>query len=271
MTVQQGRSPTTRDLFGLAVGLAGSAAATTMVFLGMRAVMDVGGSCASGGPYVIANPCPTGSDAGVFLGIFLMLGSWGVAAYFGSRVGGLWSNAAIFGWAGLFISLGWNFLEAAFSAEGGVDPTGILMGAMFWAMGGIPLIVVLLATAGIGGRSSSRSESAARQVPEPGPGFSPFADDHVSHRNDPTPAALDGQEVRDQLMRAISRDLDAVGARPADGSTAEPGSDADPTRDTAALAAHLERLADLHAKGMLDDAEYATAKSAILKALEGIS
>jgi len=50
----------------------------------------------------------------------------------------------------------------------------------------------------------------------------------------------------------------------------EPGPDADPAPDAAALSAHLEKLADMHAKGLLDDAEFATAKGAILKALEGI-
>ena len=30
----------------------------TWVYLSMRTVMDIGGSCGSGGPYVVANPCP---------------------------------------------------------------------------------------------------------------------------------------------------------------------------------------------------------------------
>jgi len=272
MTAQPGRAPSTGDLFGLAAGLAGSAAAITMMFLAMRSVMGVGGSCADGGPYVIATPCPNGADGGLLIGIFLLLGSWAVAAYFGSRVGGFWSNAAIFGWAGLFIALGWNFLEAGFSAEGGIDPTGFLLGAMFWAMGGIPLIAVLvMAARGGGPRSSPFSLREARQTPESGPGFAAYGEEHVSHRNDPTPAAFDGRAVRDQLMSAIARDLDAAGTRSADDVTIVTGPDADPTRDAAALAAHLERLADLHAKGLLDDAEYATAKGAILKALEGMA
>jgi hypothetical protein len=260
------------DLLALAIGLAGSAAAITVMYLAMRSVMGVGGSCASGGPYVIATPCPDGTTAGMMLGVFALLGFGALAAWSGSRVGGVWSNTLIFCWAGLFIALGWNFLDGAFSAEGGPDNAGLLLGAMFWAMGGIPLIVVLLATAGVGrSRSSSRSGSAARQAPAPGPGFAPYGDEHVSHRNDPTPAATDGRAVREQLLSAIARDIDAVGTRPADGVTTEPGPDPDPTRDAAALAAHLERLADLHAKGLLDDGEYATAKGAILKALEGIS
>ena len=33
----------------------------TWTFFAMRAVMDVGGSCADGGPYVSAQPCPGGA------------------------------------------------------------------------------------------------------------------------------------------------------------------------------------------------------------------
>ena len=33
----------------------------TWTFFSMRAVMNVGGSCADGGPYVSAQPCPDGS------------------------------------------------------------------------------------------------------------------------------------------------------------------------------------------------------------------
>ena len=126
MTGERGRAPTTRDLLGLAIGLAGSAAAITVMFLAMRAVMGVGGSCADGGPYVIATPCPNGAPAGMTLGIFALLGFWALAARYGSRVGGLWSSAPVLGWAGLFIALGWNFLEAGFAGEGGFDVTGLL-------------------------------------------------------------------------------------------------------------------------------------------------
>ena len=268
--VAQGRAPTAKDVFGLASGLAGSAAAITVIFLAMRSAMGVGGSCAEGGPYAIATPCPAGSSDGLGLAIFALLGFWAVAAVYGSRVGGFWSNAAIFGWAGLFIALGWNFLEAAFRAKGGVDVTQLLLGAMFWAMGGIPLIAVLLATAHIGGRSSTASGSATRQTPTPGPGFAPYGGEHVSHRNDPTPAATDGRAVREQLLRDIARDIGAAGTRSAGGVAVEPGPDADPAPDAAALSAHLEKLADMHSKGLLDDAEFTTAKGAILKALEGI-
>ena len=42
----------------LVVGVAGLALCLTLVFLGMRAVMDIGGACADGGPYVSRQSCP---------------------------------------------------------------------------------------------------------------------------------------------------------------------------------------------------------------------
>jgi hypothetical protein len=267
---ERGRGPTTRDLLALAIGLAGSAAAITVMFLAMRSVMGVGGSCASGGPYVIATPCPDGTAAGMTLGVFALLGFGALAAWSGSRVGGIWSNTLIFCWAGLFIALGWNFLDAGFAVEGGFDVAGLLLGGLFWAMGGVPLIaVLLLAVRGSAGRSSG-TRGAQHPVPVAREGFAPYPQGHHEGRHAPSPAATDGRAVREQLLSAIARDLDAVETRAADGITIMPGAGADPVRDAAALSAHLERLADLHTKGLLDDAEYATAKGAILKALEGI-
>ena len=47
----------------MVAGLAVVTAGLTVVFLSMRAVMNVGGACGSGGPYVIAQPCPGGVAA----------------------------------------------------------------------------------------------------------------------------------------------------------------------------------------------------------------
>lgn len=156
-----GPRPTAGDLLGLAFGLAGGAASVTMMFLAMRAVMAVGGSCAEGGPYEIATPCPDGAPAAMVLGIFALMGSWVVAARFGPRVGGIWAAAPVFGWTGLFVALGWNFLEAGFSAERGVDVVGLLLGAMFWVMGLVPLAFVLLG----GGSGAARLSGGAGMAP----------------------------------------------------------------------------------------------------------
>jgi hypothetical protein len=263
-------APSARDLLGLAVGLAGAAASTTVIFLGMRAVMDVGGACADGGAYQIAVHCPDGAGVGLTFGIFAMLAFWAIAARYGMRVGGVWANAPIMGWAGLFVSLGWNFLEAGFVSG---DITGWLLGAMFWAMGLVPLVFVLLP--GNSGRLSSGSSGSERRsfnsVTARRDGFTGYDGPREQPtRYTPTPAATDALAVREQLLATIARDLAAVETRSAPGVTVEPGPEADSGQDTQALVAHLERLTDLHASGQLDDATYEAAKSAIVKALGGV-
>ncbi|WP_028645614.1 hypothetical protein [Nocardioides sp. URHA0020] len=80
----------------------------TWIFLGMRQVMDLGGSCASGGPYVTSQPCPAGA-ALLSVGIPLMI----VAAFLGSAVAAAVAAPTLLlpMWWLLFGSLGWNFLE----------------------------------------------------------------------------------------------------------------------------------------------------------------
>ena len=47
-------------VLGYLAGIAVGTMSMTLLFLGMRAVMDVGGACADGGPFVTAQPCPSG-------------------------------------------------------------------------------------------------------------------------------------------------------------------------------------------------------------------
>ena len=63
------------DVVLYAVGVAGLAMCLTLVFLAMRAVMDVGGFCAEGGPYVIETHCPEGVPLVLIGGIFGLLTS----------------------------------------------------------------------------------------------------------------------------------------------------------------------------------------------------
>jgi hypothetical protein len=134
---------------GFALGLAGSACAITLLFLAMRSVMEIGGSCASGGPYEVANPCPKGVGwivpASIFGGLFFV----GVAIAYGSRLGGDYATLGAFAWPALFLTLGWNFVEY------GADPPGaddgpvvswLFCAALFAVMGGLPLIGLLRPT-----------------------------------------------------------------------------------------------------------------------------
>jgi hypothetical protein len=112
----------------------------------MRAVLDVGGSCAEGGPYVIETHCPDGSTQFLMLGVPL----WFAGAFIGLvTAAALSAPQPIFaGWALLFGALGWNFIDYAFNA----DPSGALVtswlvcGIVFWLMA-LPAVAIL-----VGGR-----------------------------------------------------------------------------------------------------------------------
>ncbi|HET9520652.1 MAG TPA: SHOCT domain-containing protein [Candidatus Limnocylindrales bacterium] len=230
-----------RSVTGYLAGVILGSACLTLVFLGMRAVMDVGGACADGGPYVSAQPCPEGTAVAMIGGIFGLFAAGGLMAWFGGRLGAGYVALIGLGWPALFISLGYNFLEY------GIDPAGpstdpewgfLIPGVMFWAMGGIPLAVGLagwravrsgsagrLATRmrGIGANSAMRIEFAPnswgtpRPVTEPGPVAPPHGPESA-----PEP------------------DVDEV------------------------LVSQLERLSSLHAAGALSDDEFAAAKARIL-------
>ncbi|GAB3257659.1 hypothetical protein GCM10027448_27510 [Nocardioides dilutus] len=115
------------------------AVSLTWTYLSMRAVMNVGGSCADGGPYVSAQPCPDGSIliavAVPALIIFSMIGT-----VTGSTVGA--PNLLVPMWGGLFGSLGWNFLEYSFKGPD-IVWGWLVCGVTFWAMA-LPAFVFML-------------------------------------------------------------------------------------------------------------------------------
>jgi hypothetical protein len=128
-----------RKVLYLVVGTALLAASLTALFLSMRAVMDIGGSCGSGGPYVVANACPDGSwlaPVGILLGL--------VAC--GLLVAGAFAGAGpqpvVFAWPALFLSLGWNFWAYGLGPDG-PDVGWILCGVIFVAMGAFPMVPIL--------------------------------------------------------------------------------------------------------------------------------
>jgi hypothetical protein len=112
----------------------------TILFLAIRAVMEVGGACATGGPYEIATPCPRGAwmfPVSIFGGLASAL-ALAVTAGDGPR---LWTLA----WTALFLSLGWNFLEFGLDPPGaeGTAPGWLVCAALFALMGGVPLLGLL--------------------------------------------------------------------------------------------------------------------------------
>jgi hypothetical protein len=136
------------DVVGTSIGIGGLAMCITLVFLGMRSVMDIGGACADGGPYVSAQGCPAGATVALFIGMFGLFLFGGIAMWFGVRIGGIWAAAPLLAWSGLFLSLGWNFLDYGVinTPEGvGVVWGWAFCGIVFMLMGGLPLMIGLAA------------------------------------------------------------------------------------------------------------------------------
>ena len=102
--------PSTRTVLLYLTGIAGLAFSIALMFIEMRAVLDVGGSCADGGPYVSSQPCPQGTWL-MFLAIFGGFG-WGALAFWaGQSIGGRYSVVPFLAWPALFCTLGFNFLQ----------------------------------------------------------------------------------------------------------------------------------------------------------------
>ena len=78
-------------LLGYLVGIAGLAFSLTILWLSMRAVMGIGGACASGGPYVPAVECPDAVVALTPVSIFGLFIFGGLALWGGASIGGAWA------------------------------------------------------------------------------------------------------------------------------------------------------------------------------------
>jgi hypothetical protein len=226
------RIPSVADVLLYLLGIAGVAAGITITFLGMRAVMEVGGSCADGGPYVSAQPCPEGVALATLVGILGGIASLFLAAWKGTVIGDGATSVLFLAWPALFGALGLNFLLY------GLDPPGdepgwawgwLICGVVFWAMALAPLLVRgaaarAMAPAGSPGRALSTAAPTAGV--EPGSG-----------------AAI----VEAPLGAGPSSVVGVAAA------------------DVEALVDGLERLAALHRTGALTDDEYARAKVELLE------
>ena len=241
----------------LTVGTLGFVVCLTMLFEAMRSVMEIGGSCASGGPYEITRPCPTGvawiMPASIFGGLaFLAVGACGVFRQGGPR-------PYLFAWSALFLSLGWNFFEYGFDAPGGGAATGwIVCGVVFALMGGLPLFFLLSPSgarfalwgpASDDGGPVTTSSRVRRAIPlGPLPTRKPSA----------TPTAQSTT-----AWPSTATILSPPFTTPAP-TEPEPVASSGATEPSVDLVERLARLADLHDRGALDDDEYERAKDAVL-------
>jgi hypothetical protein len=112
-------------------------ASFTLLFRVSAVVMGLGGSCASGGPYVIETECPESVVLFAPLSIFGGL----IAAAVGLLVArGFGTPLVIWAWPILFVGLGIDFLLAASVPGGGAN---LVVAIVFIVMGLAPLVLVL--------------------------------------------------------------------------------------------------------------------------------
>jgi len=214
-----------RASIAISLPLAGIACGITLLFLGMRSVMEVGGACADGGPYVSAQPCPRGIPLAMFGGIWggiICVGVyiWQTAKY---RVPGL----VAFAWPALFLSLGWNFLEYGINPPfgDGLAWGWLVCAVVFGLMGGLPLLAIVkpvlrsFVPRDPQGPVSFRASTPSLRPP-------------IAARHDPGPAS-------------------SAASRPTGSASSS-------------LLTDLERLAALRDSGALTDAEFELAKRRIL-------
>lgn len=103
----------------------------SLLFQSAGVVMGLGGSCASGGPYVVEVECPDAVVAWTPLSIFGGL----LAVAIGLLVQrGFAAPVIVWAWPVLFIGLGVQFFGAG-------GPVGIIIGLLFVLMGAAPLII----------------------------------------------------------------------------------------------------------------------------------
>lgn len=234
------RGWTVIDLALYLLGVAGLAAALTIGWLSMRAVLDVGGYCAEGGPYAIAQHCPDGVALLLPLAIFAGIGCAGLMSWKGSTLGGPYSGLVLLAWPAMFISLGWNFLQFAFfppPPDTGVELGWLIPGILFVIMGAAPLVGFLP-----GGKSiSPKSDTPLLDL-------AGVRADRSEHELTGRRSRLLADLVQEAGNRGVDQEPQPTGTPPTDGD----------------LVSKLERLSALYRAGSLNYDEFQHAKQALI-------
>jgi hypothetical protein len=262
----------TGDRLGYLAGVAGLAFAITAFWLGMRSVMDIGGMCASGGPYEVAVPCPPGVDVLMVLAFPVGFASVGVMVWKGAPLGPRWVGLAALAWPALFLSLGWNFLEYGLWPPygGGPELGWLIPGVIFVLMGGIPLWLYLQTRGDapiVPGISGTRGRSDVKELRDLRDAMARAA----------TSARRKGGPAADQMTVFQATHLAAPASVPSPATEPSPPTRPSPAVSTPApatapnevLVAQLERVAALHRAGDLSLLEFQEAKAALLATARG--
>ena len=134
----------------VAVGAAGVTACLISAATGMRDVMVTdGGTCADGGPYVIAHQCTSADMRLLMVGVLGTLVSAGFGLAGTGMLGGRPVMAGLLAWAALFGTLGWNFIDLGLNPAAGMSGGGwTFTGVLFWLMAAGGLLPALASAAG---------------------------------------------------------------------------------------------------------------------------
>ena len=142
-----------REIATLVIGLIG----IVLAGLGTNHILDVG-TCASGGPYVIAQPCPEGSTAWFWLTLAGVL-LWILSLFTGAR--GLFEpGAGLVMWMTGFVGGGTALLIKALTEPSTSSDSGLgafIVAAVFIPIGLGGGLIALLIHLRLGGFSDSRS------------------------------------------------------------------------------------------------------------------
>jgi hypothetical protein len=221
------------------IGVAAVVTCLTVLFYCMRAVMDIGGSCASGGPYVVARPCPSGVGWMTPVSIFVGLAALGwMIAWDHGLSGPKW---ALLAWPALFLSLGYNFWDYGLDAPGEQGAVGgwIVCGVLFVLMGAVPLLALKM-------REVRRTTFWADA--------SGTGEGRIAVR--PTARTV---------VRAVKPTFTARPAPPPPPAPPFTGTGGGGDVQTE-MVGELQRLAAMHRAGELTDEEFAIAKQRVLRA-----
>jgi len=125
-------------LFGLLIlALLVIGAMCIWAYQSMGVVMDVGGTCASGGPYEIRQTCPEGSNYIIAaIPVLILMAVLGSAAALALGLPELVTMT----WFLLFGILGWGFLGAVINQD--APSSMLVVGVMFWIMA-LPGLVLM--------------------------------------------------------------------------------------------------------------------------------
>lgn len=143
-----------RTIPGLIIGLAG----VVLFTIALLHIMKIG-TCASGGPYVSARPCPSGT--GGWIG--LLIGGI-LASIVGMLLCGGVFGAGLVVWSALFAGSGTAMLVQSLTANdlsAGAKSAGYIVGTVFILMGGVPL--VWLISRGLSGAREKRFKAHSRE------------------------------------------------------------------------------------------------------------